>query len=182
MDGQDRSFFSWPRDNKQLSKQWEVAIKKDIGPLFNVSAQTKVCSLHFKLEDIIKTLTGMRKLKPGVVPSVFPWVTEKMCRADPKDRSQIPMLLSERDAVFETEKVETTCEADNTPGDDLGATATNDSAHSLELHSLTKQMLKLEQKLQEKDKELNIGTHKMTELKNEKAKTQRINWRNVFLI
>ena len=50
-----------------------------------VTDNTHVCSAHFKDEDFKRTLTGMRKLKPGVIPSQFQW-TAVTSRKPPKVR------------------------------------------------------------------------------------------------
>ena len=51
-----------------------------------ITNRTYVCSAHFKDEDFKFTLTGMRKLKPGALPSVFAWTKDKTSRRPPKVR------------------------------------------------------------------------------------------------
>ena len=38
-----------------------------------VSSRTKVCSRHFKAEDLKKSLNGIVTVKPGCIPSTFAW-------------------------------------------------------------------------------------------------------------
>ena len=40
---------------------------------FQITKRTYVCSAHFKEEDFKFTLTGIKLLKRGSVPSVFQW-------------------------------------------------------------------------------------------------------------
>jgi len=47
--------------------------KKDLGRDFSISEGTRVCSMHFKPEDLKKSLNGRISPKPGAVPSIFAW-------------------------------------------------------------------------------------------------------------
>lgn len=82
-DGTKRSFFKFPIDNLQMKKKWLHAIRRDEGKHFKVAQHTKVCCLHFRQGDIVKTLAGKNYLKAGVVPSVFPRV-----RTSPRKRKE----------------------------------------------------------------------------------------------
>ena len=48
-------------------------------------ATARICSDHFKREDITKTLAGKGRLKPGAVPMVFTW-KKVSTRKPPKQR------------------------------------------------------------------------------------------------
>lgn len=88
------SFFSFPAD-EELRKQWIVAIRRaDLA----IKAHTRVCSRHFKPEDIKEPEKemGRRRLKKGAVPALFEWnnfslplpplgVCEKRKRPPPED-------------------------------------------------------------------------------------------------
>ncbi|XP_054877789.1 uncharacterized protein LOC129352697 [Poeciliopsis prolifica] len=65
------SFFSFPSD-EALRKRWIAAIRRD-NLVFK--PQTRVCSRHFKPEDIkeSKKKMGRRRLKRGAVPALFQW-------------------------------------------------------------------------------------------------------------
>ncbi|KXJ08998.1 THAP domain-containing protein 3 [Exaiptasia diaphana] len=67
------SYHRFP-DNKDLFKQWMIAIRRDLGRDFQVTAHTRVCSRHFKLQDFKLSFGGRKRtLLPEAVPSVFPW-------------------------------------------------------------------------------------------------------------
>ncbi|CAH3171376.1 unnamed protein product, partial [Porites lobata] len=63
-------------------KQWIHAIRRDVGPYFSVNEGTRVCSRHFKTEDLRKSLNGRVSPKPGAVPSIFAWK-----RSSPRKRA-----------------------------------------------------------------------------------------------
>ena len=58
---------------ERLKKLWIYAIWRDEGKHFQVSNNTKVCSRHFKSDNLKKSLNGVVSLKNGAVPSVFAW-------------------------------------------------------------------------------------------------------------
>nr|XP_011426981.2 THAP domain-containing protein 6-like [Crassostrea gigas] len=65
--------------NDELRKSWIHAIRRDPGPLFNISKEAVVCSRHFKKEDF--KWTPVRKtLRPSSVPSLFNWSKESTQR------------------------------------------------------------------------------------------------------
>uniref|UniRef100_A0A3P9MYJ8 THAP-type domain-containing protein n=1 Tax=Poecilia reticulata TaxID=8081 RepID=A0A3P9MYJ8_POERE len=65
------SFFSFPAD-EDLRKQWIVAIRR---ANLEIKGHTRVCSRHFKPEDIKEPEKemGRRRLKKGSVPALFEW-------------------------------------------------------------------------------------------------------------
>ncbi|XP_078804244.1 uncharacterized protein LOC144992347 [Oryzias latipes] len=66
------SFHSFPVD-PNLKTKWIQAIRRDEGHSFTVkTGSTFVCSRHFAPEDYIGGCV-VRRLKSGVVPSLFPW-------------------------------------------------------------------------------------------------------------
>ena len=70
--GEKISFFRFP-DDDALRKQWLHAIRRDVGPHFVIKEGTRVCSRHFKPEDLKRSLNNKVSYKPGAVPSVFAW-------------------------------------------------------------------------------------------------------------
>ena len=60
-----------------MRKEWIAKICRDVGPGFNITKRTKICSVHFKADDfflgVYDVQTARRRLKPTAVPSVFPW-------------------------------------------------------------------------------------------------------------
>uniref|UniRef100_A0A3B3WI03 THAP-type domain-containing protein n=1 Tax=Poecilia mexicana TaxID=48701 RepID=A0A3B3WI03_9TELE len=65
------SFFSFPAD-EELRKQWIVAIRR---ANLAIKGHTRVCSRHFKPEDIKEPEKemGRRRLRKGAVPALFEW-------------------------------------------------------------------------------------------------------------
>ena len=71
-DGEKISFFRFPED-EDLMKQWIQAIRRDVGPYFSINEGTRVCSRHFKTEDLRKSLNGRVSSRPGAVSCIFAW-------------------------------------------------------------------------------------------------------------
>lgn len=65
------SFHSFPLDEETREK-WLRNIRREN---FKVSPNTRVCSRHFKSDDLIEpsTPTARRLLKKGAVPTLFQW-------------------------------------------------------------------------------------------------------------
>ena len=55
--GEKISFFRFPEE-ENLKKQWIHAIRRDVGPNFSINEGTRVCSRHFRGEDLQRSLTG----------------------------------------------------------------------------------------------------------------------------
>ncbi|XP_033725158.1 THAP domain-containing protein 2-like [Pecten maximus] len=79
------SFHRLPQD-KELRKQWIIKIRRDEGLNFKVTDSTVVCSRHFNQGDIVKSLTGLRKLKKGTIPCTFDWSHDTVPRKSPRKR------------------------------------------------------------------------------------------------
>ncbi|CAN7975661.1 unnamed protein product, partial [Ixodes persulcatus] len=74
------SYFGFPKD-KELFKRWIIAIRRDEGKHFKVTQSTKVCSKHFRDEDVFPGYVNGRKvLKEGIVPSTFRFSAQKVPR------------------------------------------------------------------------------------------------------
>ncbi|KAM9408135.1 uncharacterized protein KZ484_024280 [Pholidichthys leucotaenia] len=65
------SFHTFP-SNEETKQKWIVAIRRCD---FTVTPHTRVCSRHFKEEDICEpsSETGRRMLKQGAIPALFEW-------------------------------------------------------------------------------------------------------------
>lgn len=72
-----------------VKKRWLHAIRRDEGKAFRVNQNTKICSRHFKAEDLVKAIGGQRVyVKAGVIPSRFSWSKgSPKKRAPPKCRN-----------------------------------------------------------------------------------------------
>ncbi|CAH3034981.1 unnamed protein product, partial [Porites lobata] len=80
--GEKISYLKFP-DDVILKKRWLHAIRRDEGKAFRVNQNTKICSRHFKPEDLVKAIGGQRVyVKAGVIPSRFSW-----SKGSPKKRA-----------------------------------------------------------------------------------------------
>ena len=64
-DGNKVSYFVFPIE-KTLCQKWIHAIQREEGKYFNITSSMKVCSRHFRMNDLKKTLVG-------AVPLLFLW-------------------------------------------------------------------------------------------------------------
>ncbi|XP_077421168.1 uncharacterized protein LOC144051704 [Vanacampus margaritifer] len=66
------SFHAFPSDT-ELKQKWIQAVRREEGPHFVIrKGSTFVCSRHFTTDDYVLGIT-VRRLKPEIVPSLFPW-------------------------------------------------------------------------------------------------------------
>ena len=87
------SFHKLP-ENKELFREWIVAIWKDIGKEFRMIDHTRVFSRHFKSSDYLASLAGCKKpLKLTAGLSVFFWKQGSQCKRSPRRKE---VLLSEK--------------------------------------------------------------------------------------
>ena len=72
-----------------VKKRWLHAIRRDEGKASRVNQNTKICSRHFKAEDLVKAIGGQRVyVKAGVIPCRFSWSKgSPKKRAPPKCRN-----------------------------------------------------------------------------------------------
>ena len=68
--GEKVSFFEFP-NQPLLRKRWIHAIRRDERKNWQITRETKVCSLHFRREDLRKSLAGRTYLVDECVPSRF---------------------------------------------------------------------------------------------------------------
>ena len=89
--GEKVSFFNFPKASL-IRKQWIHAIRRDEGKDFVVTERMKVCSLHFRPEDLRKTLNGRIYVRDGGVPSKFDWSgPSPKKRKAPTERKPLPV-------------------------------------------------------------------------------------------
>lgn len=75
-DGEKISYFKFPDQVKErdMFMKWIAAIRRDVGEHFKVTKHTKVCSRHFKPEEIVTAIAARKRtLLTTAVPSRFPW-------------------------------------------------------------------------------------------------------------
>ncbi|XP_074608690.1 uncharacterized protein LOC141863105 [Acropora palmata] len=115
--GEKVSFFEFPRTPLRKT-QWIHAIRREEGKQFKIVDGTKVCSLHFRREDIRKSFNGRAYVVAGGIPSRFAWsVHSPRKRKAPPKRHPLPPkkklftttstssqaeLVSETDAMVES--------------------------------------------------------------------------------
>ena len=98
--GEKVSFFEFPNQSL-LRKRWIHAIRRDEGKNWQITRDTKVCSLHFRREDLRKSLAGRTYLVDGCVPSRFAWsIPSPRKRKAPTERLPLPIPLSSKKRLF----------------------------------------------------------------------------------
>ena len=98
--GEKVSFFEFPNESS-LRKRWIHAIRRDEGKNWQITRDTKVCSLHFRREDLRKSLAGRIYLVDGCVPSRFAWsIPSPRKRKAPTERLPLPIPLSLKKRLF----------------------------------------------------------------------------------
>ncbi len=100
------SFHTFPSD-AETRRKWLVAIRRDN---FKVTPHTRVCSRHFKKEDVREpqTETGRRLLVKGAVPSLFEWNDFTLPTSRPgvwERRERPPPPVLEDDTAVDNDEV-----------------------------------------------------------------------------
>ncbi|KAI4888229.1 hypothetical protein NFI96_007514, partial [Prochilodus magdalenae] len=131
-------FIRFP-PNAENRHKWVVAIRREN---FTVTPQTRVCSRHFKKEDVREpeSTLGRRLLKKGAVPMLFEGVWERRRRPTEDDT---PVK-----------------EADTLPGDHNYASAPDPAAVDLENALLREEILQLKQQTEKLTLEHRFGIHR----------------------
>ena len=87
--GEKVLYFSFPSLLLQR-KQWIHAIHREEEKNFKVSSSaTKVCSLHFRPEDLRKSLSNRVYVADGAIPSKFAWSILSPLYLHVKERHQL---------------------------------------------------------------------------------------------
>ena len=144
--GRKGFFFNFPKA-PLLRKQWIHAIRRDEGKDFVITERTKVCSLHFKSEDLRKSINGRIYVKEGGIPSKFDWSgPSPKKRKAPTERQPLPAkkkLLTEETVemfAFEPSFEVYTCETQDV---------------ERQISEQTKQIGELEEKLKQSESDIN---------------------------
>ena len=90
--GEKISFFRFPEE-ENLKKQWIHAIRRDVGPKFSINQGTRVCSKHFRGEDLQRSLSGKVSPRTGAVPSKFAWKRSSPRKPAPRFRATTVGLI-----------------------------------------------------------------------------------------
>ena len=98
--GEKISYLRFP-DDVILKKRWLHAIRRDEGKAFRVNQNTKICSRHFKPEDLVKAIGGQRVyVKAGVIPSRFSWSKGSPKKRAPPKCCNLPQPSDEDNAFY----------------------------------------------------------------------------------
>lgn len=180
-DGSKVSYFVFPSD-ELLRKKWLHAIRRDVGKEFSLIDTTKVCSRHFKQEDLKKTLAGLVRLKPGAIPSVFSWVrTSPRKRKDPVAR-ELYLPPAKRQAKTRTDtnapiEVDTSTQTEEYEADTVESVTTSDISDDSETLSnsqtiLREDLMKATQTISELRAQINDLEHKYALLQRQKDRLE----------
>lgn len=97
--GKSITFHKLPLKNKELLDKWIAKMRRDPGQYFKVTDHTRICSRHFKDEDVHQTPSGRRRIKEGAVPTVFHWRPDKSRRPIVRINPPSATAVSVRDEV-----------------------------------------------------------------------------------
>ena len=163
--GEKVTFFEFPRTPTRR-KQWIHAIRREEGKEFKIVDGKKVCSLHFRREDLRKSFNGRAYVVAGGIPTRFSWsVPSPRKRKAPPERQPLPQKkklfattstsshseLSETDITAESLS-ESTASVSNSENN--RNTEPNDTAPK-KIEELEEEVLKLRQQNTELKKKLN---------------------------
>ena len=123
--GEKVYFFEFPPST--LRKKW---IRRE-GKEFKIVELTKVCSLHFRHEDIRKSFNGQAYVVAGGIPSRFPWsVPSQRKRKAPLERHPLPpkkKLFTMTSTSSQAELVRETDAMAESPSQSTSTASTNKS-------------------------------------------------------
>ena len=128
-DGNNVSYFIFPVEKGQR-KKWIHDKRRDKGKNFQIKPMTKVCSRHFRENDIKKTLVGPFQLRPRAVPSLFCGLAPRKCKAPTHRECGEASKIAETEEQSNTEILEdkvVALECDNSQNDVAAETQTNES-------------------------------------------------------
>ncbi|XP_073254897.1 uncharacterized protein [Porites lutea] len=175
-------FFTFPKD-PNIRQQWLQKIRRDVGPNFSLTKDTKICSLHFREEEIKTGISGKKiELVKGTIPSRFAWRTSPRKRHSPLDGSQIPEKRKQMEDLSTCN--ENGCAAEDLHSVPVASTSTVDSSslsdddmvsNNLETsdHEIQEESLEsLKMQLLHAQKEIACLNEDLSNLKSRLAKTE----------
>ena len=182
--GEKVSFFNFPKASL-IRKQWIHAIRRDEGKDFVVTERMKVCSLHFRPEDLRKTLNGRIYVRDGGVPSKFDWSgPSPKKRKAPTERKPLPVkkkLQLAEEISFDSSPSASVNNEEEVVEEFVEISA-NEPSTSLELDppdlerkiaEQSQKIAELEEKLKQSEDEINNLRRENTELKEKLAECER---------
>ncbi|XP_073236912.1 uncharacterized protein [Porites lutea] len=182
--GKKVNFFNFPKA-PLIRKQWIHAIRQDEGKDFVITERTKVCSLHFRPEDLRKTLNGRIYVRDGGVPSKFDWSgPSPKKRKAPTERKPLPVkkkLQLAEEISFDSSPSASVNNEEEVVEEFVEISA-NEPSTSLELDppdlerkiaEQSQKIAELEEKLKQSEDEINNLRRENTELNEKLAECER---------
>ncbi|XP_067050019.1 uncharacterized protein [Acropora muricata] len=174
--GEKVSFFNFPKE-PLIRKQWIHAIRRDEGKDFVITERTKVCSLHFRSEDLRKSINGRIYIKEGGVPSKFDWSgPSPKKRKAPTERQPLPAkkkLLTEDNVSVNNEVQETIEMSASEPSTSFEEDTCKTPGLERQIAEQRTKIGELEEKLKQAESEINNLRHENTELNEKLAECER---------
>jgi len=171
LSGEKVSFFNFPK-SVLTRKQWIHAIRWDEGKDFVITEPSKVCSLHFRPEDLRKSLNGRVYVREDAIPSKFDWSgpSPRKRKAPTKCRPLLTKKKLLNDDCLETEEIfpMVTIKAQPSTSTDKAS----EEPAAAEIFITQQQFKKLEEKLRKAENELNQLRHENSKLKERLAECE----------
>lgn len=134
--GEKISFFRFPEE-ENLKKRWLHAIRRDIGANFSLNGATRVCSRHFRKEDLQRSLSGKVSPTPGAVPSQFVWKRSSPRKRAPPTPRCTATTVTKKKALEVREAVDSSTECSEIISEH--ATSTNMADLTVEMENTTQE-------------------------------------------
>ena len=94
------NFFEFPGEER-LRKKWSAFCRRDDKEFTSIK-NLHVCSEHFETKQIVKTLSGIKKLAHGAVPTI---INQHIVRRTPSQREKRSSERKKRDASEDIKEV-----------------------------------------------------------------------------
>ena len=161
-----------------MRKQWIHAIRRDEGNDFVITERTKVCSLHFRSEDLTKSINGQIYIKEGGVPSKFDWSgPSPKKRKAPTEWQPLPAkkkLLTEDNSVSVNNEVQETIEMSaSEPSTSFEEDTCKTPDLETQIPEQSTKIGELEEELKQAESEINNLRRENTELNEKLAECER---------
>ena len=100
----DRKDISWhnlPLDSPTMLSVWITKMRRD-PRYFKVNRHTKICGEHFVTEDFVNPYSVKKRLKDGVVPSIFAWNKDKVVQKRRSVTEKLEAIRAEEEEETDT--------------------------------------------------------------------------------
>ena len=138
--GEKNYFFRFPEE-ENLKKQWIHAIRRDVGPKFSINQGTRVCSKHFRGEDLQRSLSGKVSPRTGAVPSKFAWKRSSPRKQAPPTPRFTATTVAKRKVSEANEALDSSTECSEIISEDATSTNMADLAfpQTVEMENITRE-------------------------------------------